>query len=354
MAREKVIGGSNEAATTEPVPSGPPPLDPAKEASLRPTRLDQVIGQREVVERLRISLEAARLRKEPLQHILLDGPPGLGKTTLATVIPKELGVDLITTSGPALTTPKDLMPYLTNLTDHAVLFIDEIHRMPRAVEEFIYPAMEDFRIDIVLGEGLGARTLSMPLKRFTLIGATTRSGKLTGPLRDRFMSREHLDYYGDEDLRTIVTINAKKLKLKIAHEAAFELAKRSRGTPRIANALLYWINDFALTRGKGGEATLEIVRDALAMRGVDSEGLDVQDRRYLETLVRVFGGGPTGVEALAATMNIATDTLSEEVEPFLLRKELIIRTPRGRQATVRGFQFAGVLPKAPPDQGRLF
>lgn len=353
MAREKVIGGSGPIPGNAPTDDVVPILDTAKDASLRPARLDQVIGQREVVERLRISLSAARMRKEPLQHILFDGPPGLGKTTLANVIPKELGVDLITTSGPALTNPKDLMPYLTNLTDHAVLFIDEIHRLPRTVEEFIYPAMEDFRIDIVLGEGLGARTLSMPLKRFTLIGATTRSGKLTGPMRDRFVSREHLDYYGDEDLCTIVRINAKKLKLLIDDDAAYELAKRSRGTPRIANALLYWISDFALARGEG-IATAAIVRDALAMRGVDDDGLDAQDRRYLETLVRVFGGGPTGVEALAATMNIATDTLSEEVEPFLLRKELIIRTPRGRQATVRGFQTAGVVPRSEPSEGRLF
>ncbi|MFO0947954.1 MAG: Holliday junction branch migration DNA helicase RuvB [Planctomycetota bacterium] len=315
--------------------------------TLRPTRLADVIGQRAVVERLQISLDAAKKRGEALQHILLDGPPGLGKTTLATVLPKELGVDLILTSGPALTAPKDVMPYLTNLTERAVLFIDEIHRLPRNVEEFIYSAMEDFRVDIVLGEGLGARTLSMPLKKFTLIGATTRSGKLSGPMRDRFVIREHLDFYSDDELCRIISANARKIGLTIEKDAAEELAHRSRGTPRIANSHLYWVRNFAISRGDG-IATSALVHEALQMQEIDSEGLDRQDRRYLETLLRVFGGGPTGVEAMAATMNVPVDTLSEEVEPFLLRREFIIRTPRGRRITPSGFEHVGKRPNSPP------
>lgn len=340
MSRERIVG-------EEGTPDAP-------DERLRPQRLADVIGQRAVVERLAISLDAARKRGEALQHILLDGPPGLGKTTLATVLPKELGVDLVMASGPALTNPKDVLPYLTNLTEHSVLFIDEIHRLPRAVEEFLYPAMEDFRIDIVIGEGLGARTLSMPLKRFTLIGATTRSGRLSAPLRDRFVIREHLDYYNDDDLATILGINSRKLGLPIETEAATELAKRSRGTPRIANAHLLWVRNFAISRADG-VATLPLVREALAMQEIDVLGLDKQDRRYLETLIRVFSGGPAGVEAIAATMNAPLDTLSEEVEPFLLRKELIVRTPRGRRATVEAFEHLGIsLSRRSGEQQGLF
>lgn len=340
MAREKIIDGSGEPNSANPPPAAGFGRDPADE-SLRPTRLADVVGQRAVVERLAISLDAARKRGEPLQHILLDGPPGLGKTTLASVLPKELGVELLLASGAALSSPKEVMPYLTNLAERSVLFIDEIHRLPRTVEEFLYPAMEDFRIDIVLGEGLGARTLSMPLKRFTLIGATTRSGALSAPLRDRFVIREHLDFYSDEELTRIVAINARKLGLSLTADGAGELARRSRGTPRIANSHLYWVRNFAISRGNGA-ATLPVVRDALAMQEIDEAGLDRQDRRYLDTLVRVFGGGPVGVEAIAATMNVPIDTLSEEVEPFLLRQEFLVRTPRGRRATARGFEHAGV------------
>lgn len=341
MTRDKILG---EASGAENAP----------QEALRPSKLNDVVGQRAVVERLSISLDAARKRGEALQHILLDGPPGLGKTTLATVLPKELGVDLVLTSGPALSKPGDLMPYLTNLTERAVLFIDEIHRLPRVVEEFIYPAMEDFRVDIVLGEGLGARTLSMPLKRFTLIGATTRSGMLSSPLRDRFVIREHLDYYSDEELTRIVNINARKLSMAISPEAAWELARRSRGTPRIANSYLYWVRNYAISKGDG-TADVELVKEALAMQEVDVEGLDRQDRRYLDTLLRVFGGGPAGVEAIAATMNIPVDTLSEEVEPFLLRREFIVRTPRGRRATTKAFEHLGLgFSGGTAGQGKLF
>src|SRR5262245_8135442 len=226
----------------------------------------------------------------------------------------------------------DIMPYLTNAPAAYILLIDETHRIPKAVEEFIYPVMEDFRVDVVLGEGMSARTINLPLKKFTIIGATTRSGMLSGPLRERFHMHEHLEFYDDEDLARIITINAAKLRTTIDPEAARELAGRSRGTPRIANSRLRWVRDYAIARGDGS-VTSFIARDALDMQEIDREGLDKQDRRYIETLIRVFKGGPTGVEALAATMNVAVDTLRDEVEPYLLRREFVVRTPRGRVAT---------------------
>jgi Holliday junction DNA helicase RuvB len=314
--------------------------DRQRDAAMRPRFLREVIGQKTVVQRLGIVLNACRKLKEPLSHILFDGPPGLGKTTFATVLPNELGTTIQFTSGPALTKPADLLPFLTNAADGSIIFIDEIHRMPRVVEEFIYPAMEDFRVDIVLGEGINARTISMPLKRFTLIGATTRSGMLSGPMRDRFKMHEHLDYYTVEELAQIVTINAKKLETSITAEAAQELARRSRGTPRVANARLWWARHFAASEADG-RITLPIAEAALAMAEVDGIGLDKQDRRYLETIIGVFEGGPTGVEALAATMNLPVDTLSDEIEPYLLREQLIVRTPRGRMATARAYQHLG-------------
>jgi Holliday junction DNA helicase RuvB len=327
------------------VQSEPPEEERRRDDALRPRWLREVIGQKAVVQRLGIILNACRKLKEPLPHILFDGPPGLGKTTFAMVLPNELGTTIQMTSGPALTNPKDLMPFLTNASEGSILFIDEIHRMPRVVEEFIYPAMEDFRIDIVLGEGINARTLSIPLKRFTLIGATTRSGMLSGPMRDRFKRHEHLEFYSVLELAEILRINAQKLQTPLSEEAASELAKRSRGTPRIANQRLTWTRHFA-TSEADGNITLELARSALAMAEVDGEGLDKQDRRYLETLVGVFEGGPTGVEALAATMNLPTDTLSDEVEPFLLREQYIVRTPRGRIATPKAYLQLGRPPKA--------
>ncbi len=351
MARERFLG-SDDDDEPAPTPNVELPEQKQVDESLRPSWFSEVIGQRAVVERLQISVDAARKRNEPLQHLLLDGPPGLGKTTLATVLPKELGVDLVIASGPTLKAPKDVLPYLTNLSERSILFIDEIHRLAPPVEEFIYPAMEDFRIDIVLGQGLGARTVSMRLKPFTLIGATTRSGSLTAPLRDRFVIREHLDFYNDDDLVRILSINAQKLNLPIDENAKQELAQRSRGTPRIANSHLYWIRNYAISRGDG-RATRKVVDEALAMLEIDAIGLDRQDRRYLETLLRVFGGGPAGIEALAATMNLASETLADEVEPYLLRKELIVRTPRGRQITPAGLEHLGLSPNS-PNQGRLF
>jgi Holliday junction DNA helicase RuvB len=333
------------------------PEDDARQRdnALRPRWLREIIGQQKVVQRLNIVLNSCKKKKEPLSHILFDGPPGLGKTTFATVLPNELGTSIQITSGPALTNPKDMMPFLTNAEEGSILFIDEIHRMPRVVEEFIYPAMEDFRIDIVLGEGINARTLSMTLKRFTLIGATTRSGMLSSPMRDRFKMHEHLEFYSIEELAEIVRINARKLQTPITEEAALELARRSRGTPRVANARLWWARHFA-TSEADGRITIDVARAALAMAEVDNQGLDRQDVRYLETLIGVFEGGPTGVEALGATMNLPVDTLSDEIEPYLLREQFIVRSPRGRLATPRAYQHLGQPPRQPETepQGRLF
>jgi Holliday junction DNA helicase RuvB len=307
---------------------------------LRPSRLEEVVGQRAVVERLKILLEATKKRNEPLGHLLLDGPPGLGKTTLATVVPRELGTELQITAGPSLSAPKDLLPYLTNASYGSVLFIDEIHRMPPAVEEFIYPAMEDFRVDITLGEGLNARTINMKLQQFTLIGATTRSGMLTAPLRDRFINREHLDFYSLQDLSLIVLRNARKLRSEIDPEAAAEIALRSRGTPRKANNWLRWTRDYADARADG-RISLEVAQAALKMKGVDDAGLEEQDRKYLETIITVFSGGPAGVQAIAHTINVPPDTLEDEVEPFLLREGFVQRTPRGRVITLKALNHLG-------------
>jgi Holliday junction DNA helicase RuvB len=358
--REPVIKGKSREATppapdaTANVPDrhdGPSVtgLTEGMDDKLRPQRLSEVVGQRAVAERLAISLEAARKRGEPLPHILFDGPPGLGKTTFAMVLHNELGVELNITSGAALDKKMDVMPYLTNACEGSILFIDEIHRLPRAVEEFIYPVMEDFRVDVVLGEGMAARTINLPLKKFTIIGATTRSGMLSAPLRERFGIHEHLEFYDADDLARIVTINAAKLRCTIVPEAAMELAMRSRGTPRIANARLRWVRDYSLARADG-HVSLPVARDALAMQEIDHDGMDKQDRRYLETLITVFGGGPTGVEALAATMNVSLDTLRDEVEPYLLRRQYVIRTPRGREATPAAYLHLGMtVPQAEPD-----
>jgi holliday junction DNA helicase RuvB len=344
MAREKVI-------TTVPAEEVK-----QHDAALRPKLLKEVIGQRKVAERLEIAVRASKKLNEPLGHILFDGPPGLGKTTFATVLPNEIGTSIQMTSGPALSKPADMLPFLTNLDEGSVLFIDEIHRMPRVVEEFIYPAMEDFRIDIVLGEGMSARTISMNLKRFTLIGATTRSGMLSGPMRDRFKMHEHLEFYSVEELSQIVRINAAKLNTPITPEAALELAQRSRGTPRVANSRLYWTRNYAAALHDGA-ITEQIARLALDKAEVDRDGLDKNDRKYLETLIDLYGGGPTGVEALAATINLAGDTLSDEIEPYLLREQYITRSPRGRVAMPRAYALLGkVPPRAKPDdrQGSLF
>ncbi len=328
--REPTIHGDDEA------PGG-------EDRALRPQRLDEMVGQRDVYERLLIAVDSARKRGDVLGHILLDGPPGLGKTTFATCIPREMGTTLQIASGAALAAPKDLLPYLSNAAEGSVLFIDEIHRLPIAVEEFLYPAMEDFRIDITLGEGVAARTINMPLRPFTLIGATTRPGLISKPMRDRFAVREHLDYYPVEDLAEIVRRSAVKLDMPMDDGTAAEIARRSRGTPRLANNRLRWIRDYSTSRAEG-RIDPDIARTALEMQGIDELGLDGFDRRYLETIRRVFGGGPVGVEAIAHTMSSAPDTLEDDVEPYLLRCELVIRTPRGRRLTPRGEEHLGGLP----------
>jgi Holliday junction DNA helicase RuvB len=330
MAREAILSGTTGAS----------PDDRQRDDALRPKKLSEVIGQKQTVQRLRIAINACRKLKEPLGHMLFDGPPGLGKTTFATVLPNELGTSIQITSGPALTRPADLLPYLTNAKEGSIVFIDEIHRTPRVVEEYLYSAMEDFRLGIPIGEGLNARTVYMKLNRFTLIGATTRSGMLTGPMRDRFKHHEHLDFYSVEELAEIVTINAGKLNTPITADAAQEIAGRSRGTPRIANSRLWWVRNYAASESNGA-IDLKIAQAALAMAEVDAQGLDQQDRRYLDVLTGVFGGGPVGVEALGATLSLPSDTLADEIEPFLLRAQFIVRSPRGRMASAKTYQHLG-------------
>lgn len=366
MARQKVIeGGAGEGAGKTPPPSGPGfggssfnPDDDRLDDELRPQKLSEVVGQKKVVDRLKIVLDATLKRQEPLGHLLFDGPPGLGKTTLAMTLAREMGTECQITSGPSLMAPKDLLSYLTNASYGSVLFIDEIHRLPPAVEEFIYPVMEDFRVDIVLGEGLNARTINMKLKPFTVIGATTRSGMLTAPLRDRFVHREHLDFYDTEELNEIVKRNSRKLRTGIVDEASRLIAHRSRGTPRKANNLLRWTRDFATVRTSDGEISKVIADAALDMIEIDAVGLEAQDRRYLQTLVSVFSGGPAGLSAIGHTMNVPPDTLEDEVEPFLLRVGFIQRTPRGRIITSAGLNHLGLPPLQSPDSGdsqkRLF
>ena len=334
MVREPVIDGSNRSGE-----------DP--ERDLRPKRIDEMVGQHEVIARLRIAIEAARVRGEALGHLLLDGPPGLGKTTFATCIPREMQVGLQMTSGAILKAPRDLVPYLTNAEEHSVLFIDEIHRIPKIVEEYLYTAMEDFRVDIILGDGINARTHNLWIKPFTLIGATTRSGMLTGPLRDRFQIREHLGFYSDAELTQIIVRNAAQLNTDIAPQAADEIARRSRGTPRIANNRLRWVRDYAQTKADG-IVTMDVTGAALEMLGIDKTGMDSLDREYLQTMIRVFEGGPVGIDALAHTMNTSKDTLEDEVEPFLLRNGFVVRTPRGRMVTNKTYEHLQVLP---PESG---
>jgi holliday junction DNA helicase RuvB len=326
---------------------------PDDERDLRPQWIREMVGQGDVTARIDIALDATRKRGDTLGHILFDGPPGLGKTTLAMAIPRELGVGMQIASGAALQAPKDLIPYLSNAERGSVLFIDEIHRLPKAVEEFLYPAMEDFRIDIALGEGVNARTINMPLQPFTLIGATTRTGLLSAPLRDRFVMREHLEFYSVDELAEIVRRNAGKLQVKITDDAALEIATRSRGTPRLANNRLRWVRDYATSKSDGRISRL-VAESALAMQGIDPRGLDSQDRKYLETIARVFHGGPVGVEAVGHTMNIAIDTLIDEVEPFLLRSGYVVRTPRGRRITTAGYEHLGIEPPDEHGQSRLF
>jgi holliday junction DNA helicase RuvB len=322
--------------------------------SLRPKLLTEYLGQTRVKENLSVLIEAARGRDEPLDHILLSGPPGLGKTTLAQVIANELGVRLKTTSGPAIERAGDLAAILTNLEERDVLFVDEIHRFNRVVEEVLYPAMEDFTLDIVIGRGPAAHSLRLELPRFTLIGATTRTGLLTGPLRDRFGMAFRLDYYSPEELRSIVVRSAGILGVAIDTEGAAEIARRSRGTPRLANRLLKRVRDFAQVR-HDGKIDEDIASEALAFFEVDHVGLDTMDNRILTTLADTFSGRPVGLNTLAAAVGEEADTLEDVYEPYLLQLGLLVRTPKGRQATQRAYEHLGLRPPIDaPEQAGLF
>jgi len=330
-------------------------LSPAPESdeelSLRPRTLAEFVGQPQVKERLRISLEASIQESRPLDHILFSGPPGLGKTTLAAIIAAEKGVAFRITSGPALDRPGDLAAILSNLQPQDVFFIDEIHRLPRAVEEVLYPAMEDFQLDVVLGKGPTAQSIRIDLPRFTLIGATTRKGKVTAPLRDRFGIEEKLDYYETDDLARIIRRSAQILDIEIDGEASDLLASRSRKTPRIANRLLARVRDFAVARASG-VIDAAVAEDALEVFEVDDLGLDKVDRSILEAIVSKFGGGPVGLSTLSIAVGEEPETVEDAYEPFLLQSGLIKRTPRGRVATIHTYSHLGVDPPADP-QGSL-
>ena len=315
--------------------------DDLAEASIRPKRLDDYLGQQPVREQLKIAIEAAKGRGEAMDHVLIFGPPGLGKTTLSHVIANELGVNLRTTSGPVIERAGDLAALLTTLQPHDVLFVDEIHRLSPIVEEVLYPAMEDFQIDIMIGEGPAARSIKLDLPPFTLIGATTRAGLLTAPLRDRFGIVQRLEFYTPEELTKIVRRSAQILGIECAPDGAGEIARRARGTPRIANRLLRRVRDFAQVRA-GGQITREVADAAMAMLKVDAEGFDPLDRRLLRTIIENFDGGPVGVESLAATLSEERGTLEDVIEPYLIQHGYLIRTARGRMATAKAYTHLGL------------
>ncbi len=315
------------------------------ELSLRPRLFDEFVGQERIKENLKVFIQAAMQRAEPLDHVLFCGPPGLGKTTLAHIISSELGVGIRATSGPVLERPGDLAAILTNLAERDILFIDEIHRLPRIVEEVLYPAMEDFQLDIIIGQGPSARTLKLNLPRFTLIGATTRTGLLTSPLRDRFGVINRLDYYGPEDLKTIVSRSSKILRIEITDDASREIAMRSRGTPRIANRLLRRVRDFAQVKGNG-IIDIDIAKSTMAAMDVDNRGFDDMDRKLLLTIINKFNGGPVGIETIAASVSEDRETIEDVYEPYLLQEGFLERTNRGRLATRLAYEhFGKQLPK---------
>ncbi len=321
--------------------------------SLRPRQIDEYVGQRDLIERLRITIAAAKARGESVEHVLLHGPPGLGKTTLAHVIAAEMGSNVHTTSGPAITRGSDLVGALTKLKAGDVLFIDEVHRLPIAVEEFIYPAMEDWKIDVAVDSGMHARTVTIRIKPFTLIGATTRAGLMSAPLRSRFGLVHHLKYYPPEDLLVILLRSAELLNVKASREALDSIARRSRGTPRIANRLLRRVRDYAQVRA-AGVVEPRIVDEALALEGVDPLGLDELDRAYLKVIGSTYHGGPVGLEAVAATMGEDSQTFEDVVEPFLLQVGFLARTRRGRMLTPAGAAYVGVPAPAEPADPGLF
>lgn len=330
MARERIIDANSKGESED-----------TYNLSLRPESMDECIGQKELMDRLIIAIRAAKERAEPLDHVLLHGPPGLGKTTMAHVIAHEMGARLRMTAGPALAKPSDLVGLLTNLQRCDVVFIDEIHRLPAIVEEFIYPAMEDFRVDFTVDSGMHARTINLPLKPFTLIGATTRAGLLTAPLRARFGIVHHLEFWGAEDLLERARRTANMLGIKYEEKALAMLAGRSRGTPRITNRLLRRVRDFAQIKADG-KLTKTTVADALKLEGIDQQGLDKLDHSFLRALIGTHKGGPAGIEAIAATLGEERDTLEDVVEPFLLQKGLVARTRRGRVATMAAYKHLGL------------
>lgn len=313
----------------------------ANEGSLRPHTLQEYIGQEKAKDNLTVFIQAAKMRHESLDHVLLHGPPGLGKTTLAAIIANEMGVNMRITSGPAIEKAGDLVAMLTNLNEGDILFVDEIHRLNRAYEEILYPSMEDYAIDIILGKGPSANSLHLELPHFTLIGATTRSGQLTAPLRDRFGVTLRLELYSAEELQKIVTRSAGILGVEINPEGAFEIASRSRGTPRVANRMLRRVRDFAQVRA-GGVITKEVADEALLSLEVDKMGLDALDRRMLRAIIEFYGGGPVGLDTLAATINEEAGTLEDVYEPYLLQQGFLTRTPRGRCVTKKAYEHLGI------------
>jgi holliday junction DNA helicase RuvB len=327
------------------------PVSPGEEAierALRPKLLDEYVGQAKVREQLEIFIGAAKMRSEALDHVLLFGPPGLGKTTLSHIIAHELGVNLRQTSGPVLEKPKDLAALLTNLEKNDVLFIDEIHRLSPVVEEILYPALEDYKIDIMIGEGPAARSIKLDLQPFTLVGATTRAGMLTNPLRDRFGIVARLEFYTSEELGRIVKRSAGLLNVPMDPEGGFEIARRSRGTPRIANRLLRRVRDYADVKGNG-TITLDIANRALAMLDVDPQGFDLMDRKLLEAVIHRFDGGPVGLDNIAASIGEERETIEDVIEPYLIQQGYLQRTPRGRIATLAAYRHLGVAPKPTGD-----
>jgi Holliday junction DNA helicase RuvB len=344
MARERVISRESTG-----------PEEERFNVALRPRTLDECIGSPELIEKLRIAVAAARGREEPMEHVLLHGPPGLGKTTLAYVIAHEMDATIKVTSGPALTRPGDLIGILTNLEDRDVLFIDEIHRLTPAVEEYIYPAMEDYKVDFVVDSGMHSRTINLPLKPFTLIGATTRAGLLSPPLRTRFGIAHHLEFWSPEDLLQRCRMSAAMLELDCDEQALAGLARRARGTPRIANRLLRRCRDYAQVKADG-RLTTAVVADALDLEGIDPLGLDELDRAFLRVVIETYRGGPVGIEAVAATLGEETDTLVDVVEPFLLQTGLLARTRRGRLVTTKAYEHLGLSPASDAEaaDGMLF
>jgi len=334
-------------------PRASSPNEEAIERALRPKALDEYVGQRRIREQLEIFIAAARKRQESLDHVLLFGPPGLGKTTLAHIVAREMGVQLRQTSGPVLERPGDLAALLTNLERNDVLFIDEIHRLSPVVEEILYPALEDFQIDILIGEGPAARSVKLDLQPFTLVGATTRAGMLTNPLRDRFGIIARLEFYTADELSSIVTRSAGLLKAAIAEDGAREIARRSRGTPRIANRLLRRVRDYAEVKA-GGHITGEVAHAALSMLDVDPAGLDIMDRKLLEAIVYKFDGGPVGLDSLSAAIGEERDTIEDVIEPYLIQHGYVQRTPRGRIATQGTYRHLGLTPPAQAGGGDLF